>query len=418
MKIKMIRRNFLKGFSLLGAGSTLTPLLGFRQPEQNIKEPRADREYWVNMVTRITEPVLSALQQDRLKELMPVECVEGELASRKEVTYLEALGRSLAGLAPWLELGADQSKEGQLRQKFITLSVKAIEHAVTPTAKSYMNFTQLRQPLVDAAFLAHALLRAPKQLWGNLDSATQQYLVTALRSTRVIKPYYSNWLLFSAMIEAALLKFTSDYDAVRIDYALKSHEEWYKGDGIYGDGPDFHFDYYNSYVIQPMLLDILTVLNEGKNDGRELSARVFKRAQRYAEIQERLISPEGTFPPVGRSLAYRCGAFQLLSQVALQKQLPGYIKPAQVRSALTAVMRKTLEAPGTFDANGWLTIGLAGHQPEVGESYISTGSLYLCTVAFLPLGLPADDEFWNSPGADWTTKKAFAGMKFPIDKAI
>jgi hypothetical protein len=81
-------------------------------------------------------------------------------------------------------------------------------------------------------------------------------------------------------------------------------------------------------------------------------------------------------------------------------------------------MRKTLEAPGTFDANGWLTIGLAGHQPEVGESYISTGSLYLCTVAFLPLGLPADDEFWNSPGADWTTKKAFAGMKFPIDKAI
>jgi hypothetical protein len=414
----MIRRNFLKGFSLLGAGSTLAPLLGIKQPELYFKEVRTDREYWVNMVTRVAEPVLSALQQDRIKELMPVECVEGELSSRKEVTYLEALGRTLAGLAPWLELGADQTKEGQLRQKFIALSAKAIQHAVTPAAKSYMNFTQLRQPLVDAAFLAHALLRAPKQLWGNLDAATQQHLVTALRSTRVIKPYYSNWLLFSAMIEAALLKFTNDYDAVRIDYALKSHEEWYKGDGIYGDGPDFHFDYYNSYVIQPMLLDILKVLNEGKDDGKELSARVLKRAQRYAEIQERLISPEGTFPPVGRSLAYRCGAFQLLSQVALQKQLPAHIKPAQVRSALTAVIKKTLEAPGTFDTNGWLTIGLAGHQAEVGESYISTGSLYLCTVSFLPLGLPADDEFWNSPDADWTSKKAFAGMKFPIDKAI
>ncbi len=414
----MIRRNFLKGFSLLGAGSTLAPLLSFKQRESHLKDTRTDREYWVSMVTRVTEPVLSALQQDRLKELMPVECVEGELSSRKEVTYLEALGRSLAGLAPWLELGADQTKEGQVRQKFITLSTQAIQYAVTPTAKSYMNFTQLRQPLVDAAFLAHALLRAPKQLWGNLDATTQQHLVAALRSTRVIKPYYSNWLLFSAMIEAALLKFTNDYDAVRIDYALKSHEEWYKGDGIYGDGPDFHFDYYNSFVIQPMLLDIVKVLNEVKNDSKELSGRVLRRAQRYAEIQERLISPEGTFPPVGRSLAYRCGAFQLLSQVALQKQLPSPIKPAQVRSALTAVIKTTLEASGTFDSNGWLTIGLAGHQPEIGESYISTGSLYLCSVAFLPLGLPADDEFWNTPPADWTTKKAFAGMKFSIDKAI
>jgi hypothetical protein len=414
----MIRRNFLKGFSLLGAGSTLAPLFSFSNRESHLKETRTDREYWVSMLTRITEPVLNALAQDRIKDLMPVECVAGTLSSRKEVTYLEALGRSLAGLAPWLELGPDQTKEGQLRQKFIKLSTQAIQNAVTPAAKSFMNFTEHGQPLVDAAFLAHALIRAPKQLWANLDQTTQQHLVTALRSTRVIKPYYSNWLLFSAMVEAALLKFTNDYDVVRIDYALKSHEDWYKGDGIYGDGPDFHFDYYNSFVIQPMLLDILRVLNETKNESKDLLAKIQKRAQRYAEIQERLISPEGTFPPIGRSLAYRCGAFQLLSQVALQKQLPANVTPAQVRSALTAVIKTTLEAPETFDKNGWLTIGFAGHQPEIGEHYISTGSLYLCTVAFLPLGLSADDEFWISANADWTTKKAFAGKGFAIDKAI
>jgi hypothetical protein len=78
----MIRRNFLKGFSLLGAGSTLAPLLSIKQPELYFKEVRTDREYWVNMVTRVAEPVLSALQQDRIKELMPVECVEVELSSR------------------------------------------------------------------------------------------------------------------------------------------------------------------------------------------------------------------------------------------------------------------------------------------------------------------------------------------------
>ena len=349
---------------------------------------------------------------------MPVECVQGAENVRMEVTHLEALGRSLVGLAPWLELGPGRSKEGQLRERFINLATGAIKNAVTPTAKSYMNFTKHAQPLVDAAFLAHALIRAPKQLWENLDKPTQQNLINALRSTRTIKPYYSNWLLFSAMVEAALLKFTNDYDIVRIDYALRSHEEWYKGDGMYGDGPAFHFDYYNSFVIQPMLVDIASLLAERRDDTKEFSMKIKKRAQRYAEIQERLISPEGTFPPVGRSLAYRCGAFQLLSQMALQKQLPESLKPAQVRNALSAVIKRTLEVPGTFDENGWLTIGLSGHQPGIGEHYISTGSLYLCSVAFLPLGLPAEDEFWTSPPVDWTSNAAFYGISFSIDSAI
>ena len=47
------------------------------------------------------------------------------------------------------------------------------------------------------------------------------------------------------------------FDAMRIDYAVREHQEWYVGDGLYGDGPQFHWDYYNSFVIQPMLLDVL-----------------------------------------------------------------------------------------------------------------------------------------------------------------
>lgn len=415
----MVRRNFLKGFSLLGVGGMLMSNEAIANNE-SVKEkvPLTDREYWIAMLTRITEPVLAATQQDKIKELMPVECIPGTANVRMEVTHLEALGRSLVGLAPWLELGTDKSKEGQLRERFINLATGAIRNAVTPSAKSYMNFTKHAQPLVDAAFLAHALIRAPKQLWENLDKPTQQNLINALRSTRTIKPYYSNWLLFSAMVEAALLKFTNDYDVVRIDYALKSHEEWYKGDGVYGDGPAFHFDYYNSFVIQPMLVDIANLLAERRDDTKEFAMKIRTRAQRYAEIQERLISPEGTFPPVGRSLAYRCGAFQLLSQMALQKQLPESLKPAQVRSALSAVIKRTLEVAGTFDEKGWLTIGLSGHQPSIGEHYISTGSVYLCTVAFLPLGLSAEDEFWTSSPMDWTSKTAFSGKSFSIDSAI
>jgi len=66
------------------------------------------------------------------------------------------------------------------------------------------------------------------------------------------------------------------------------------------------------------------------------------------------IGPDGSFPPIGRSIAYRCGAFHALAQAALRKRLPEGVSPAQVRGALTAVIRRSIDAPETFDANGWL----------------------------------------------------------------
>ena len=147
-------------------------------------------------------------------------------------------------------------------------------------------------------------------------------------------------------------------------------------------------------------------------------ATASKRAIRYAAVQERMISPEATYPILGRSLAYRFGAFQLLSQMALYKSLPEQVSPQQVRAALYAMIKKQLEAPGTFDNNGWLQIGIYGHQPSIAEYYISTGSLYLCSQAFLMLGLPATDALWNGKDEDWTAKKVWKGLAVPIDHAI
>jgi hypothetical protein len=140
--------------------------------------------------------------------------------------------------------------------------------------------------------------------------------------------------------------------------------------------------------------------------------------QRYSTILERQISPEGTFPVVGRSMPYRTGAFQALAQIALEDKLPAEISPAQVRCALTAVNKRIFEAPGTFDKNGWLQIGFCGHQPEIADVYTSTGSLYLCTTGFLPLGLPASHAFWSAPAQPWTSKKAWSGEMVMKDHAI
>ena len=272
-----------------------------------------------------------------------------------------------------------------------------------------MNFSNGGQPVVDAAFLALGLLRAPNQLWGKLDSQQRSNVVAALKSSRVIKPGESNWLLFSATIEAALWQFTGECEMKPIEYAVQRHEQWYVGDGTYGDGAEFHWDYYNSYVIQPMLLEVLRVCAEKKNPLGDLYPKILARAQRYAVVQERLISPEGTFPVIGRSSAYRFGAFQLLADISLQHKLPDELKPAAVRGALTAVIRRMIEAPDTFDAQGWLQVGAVGHQPSIRESYISTGSLYLCLCGMLQLGLPADDPFWTAPAEPWTQKKIWSG---------
>jgi hypothetical protein len=409
----MKRREFLEVSS---AGAVGAVAVGAEASTQVPATPRpTDRAAWVSVARRLAEPVLTNLAAGTLKAKMPVEQAAG--ADRRSVTHLEAIGRLLAGIAPWLELGAGDDEEGRLRARYAELARTGIAQAVNPRSPDYLNFTTDRQPLVDAAFLGHALVRAPRTLREPLSAEVRERLVQALESTRVIQPAFSNWLLFSAMVEAALFQLGARWDHMRVDYALRQHAQWYKGDGIYGDGPDFHFDYYNSFVIQPMLLDVLDTLGGEDPAWAAMKGRVRERAQRYAAIQERLISPEGAFPPVGRSIAYRFGALQLLAQMALRHDLPSGVSPAQVRSAMTAVIRRQSEAANTFDPQGWLTIGFCGHQPGIGETYISTGSVYLCAVGLLPLGLPESDPFWSAPPEPWTQKRAWSGEAFPIDKA-
>jgi len=404
----MHRREF---FQATGASSAAALAMGLRQPATP-----DDRATWVRLLRRVADPVLTNLANGTLKARMPVE--QPANGTRETVTHLEALGRLMAGLAPWIELPADATAEGQLRARYADLARRAIRQAVDPASPDVLNFSRGSQPLVDAAFLAQGVLRAPRAIGEGIDAATKRNLIAALESTRAITPGFNNWLLFSATVEAGLRRLGAGFDRLRVDYALRQHDEWYKGDGAYGDGPDFHWDYYNSFVIHPMLLDVLDVFRDDSQTWKDLSSRVETRARRYAAVQERLIGPDGAFPPIGRSLAYRCGAFHLLARSAWHHVLPEGVSPPQVRGALSAVIRRTLDAPESFDDGGWLRIGFAGHQPGIGETYISTGSLYLCAVAFLPLGLPPSDVFWSAPPEPWTSVKAWSGQAFPIDHAL
>jgi hypothetical protein len=162
-----------------------------------------DRAYWISTLDKIARPVLTALANKRLRAAMPVELKPGSKDERASCTHLEAIGRLLAGIAPWLELPPDDSAEGKLRAELLDLALKAIDLGTDPKSPDFLNFNKGSQPLVDSAFFGHALLRAPHQLWKKLSPATQANVIAALQSSRVIKPGMNNWILFSAMVEAA-----------------------------------------------------------------------------------------------------------------------------------------------------------------------------------------------------------------------
>jgi len=349
---------------------------------------------------------------------MPIEARNP--ADRAKYAHLEAFSRLLVGIAPWLAVAELDRPEAKLQQDFLLKTHAALDAATDPHSPDFMNFKDGDQPLVDTAFLAQGILRAPSALWESLDMRIRGQIIEALKSSRVIAtPAKNNWVMFAAMIEAALHTMGEKTIDSRFQECVRRMLGWYKGDGVYGDGDYFHFDYYNSFVIHPMLLDVLAVLKQKDSQFESIHASELLRARRYAEIQERLIAPDGTFPAIGRSITYRFGALQALASAALTRQLPEHIKPAQVRCAMTAVIRKLIEAAGTFDKRGWLRIGFYGHQPSLAEGYISTGSLYLCTAAFLPLGLPAGDPFWSAPAVPWTSQLVWSGSSsVPADHAI
>lgn len=385
------------------------------------KQKTDDRAYWSDLLYKMSAPVLSLMSEGKLQKEMLVEVSPTWDGRDIRVTYMEAFGRLMTGLAPWLSLPDDETKEGLQRKQLREWALKSYAHAVDADGPDYLLWRKEGQPLVDAAFLAESFLRAYDKLWLPLDELTKQRYIEEFKLLRRVDPPYTNWLLFSSTIECFLMKAEAGADNYRISSALRKIEEWYVGDGWYSDGAHFAFDYYNSYVIQPMYVECLEVVAERQQNKTTKSERydiAVKRMQKYAQILERFVSPEGTFPVFGRSIPYRLAIFQPLAQLAWKEQLPKELSNGQVRAAMTAAMKRMFSHEGNFNKKGFLTIGFVGEQPNVSDWYTNNGSLYLTSVAFLPLGLPANHPFWTDPAEDWTQKKAWSGADFPKDHAI
>jgi hypothetical protein len=412
----MERRRFLA--SALATGTlAATPLAAQRRP---VRENAGDRAYMLEILAKMAEPVLGPMAESRLQASWKPELSPTWDGRNPNVGYLEAFGRLISGIAPWLALPDDDGAEGRLRATLRRQALASYVHSVDPASPDYLLWKAEGQPLVDSAYYTRAFLRAPKQLWEPLDAATKRRVVAEIKDLRRVPPPYTNWLLFAAMNEAFLLSIGEQWDPIRIDLAVRKITEWYVGDGWYADGPRFHFDHYGAYVIHPMLVEILEVLvatgaKFNKLNPPALLEQATKRMQRYGEHLERLIGPDGSYAPIGRSLTYRTAVFQPLGLLAWRKKLPSSLPEGQVRAATLAAQRAVFRNPSNFNAAGYLTIGFAGAQATLGDIYSNAGSMYIAAESLLALGLPASDSYWTAPALPWTSKKAFGGQPFPKD---
>jgi hypothetical protein len=376
-----------------------------------------DRAEFLGHMLRMAGPVLDAAAKGNLRKSMSIEQKPG--AARDSYAGLEAVARLLCGMSSWLDSDISDANERKLRDTYLQKARLAIEGQVNPSSEDFADYYKhggpLSQFLVDAAFLAQAILRAPGALWDGLGNETQKQVIRLLEACRTFTPNCNNWLLFSAEIELLYLRLTGSCNTGMLKRYFGIFESWYVGDGWYSDGPFFTMDYYNSLVIHPMLLDLCDIVHDMLPP--DAPQQALRRSQRHAEILERLVAPDGTFLPIGRSLTYRCGVFHLLALLAWQKRLPETLAPTRIRELLGTVAARTL-GKASYREDGFLKIGVCDSQPGLGEGYICTGSLYMASAVFLPLGLVADDGFWKSPAAAGTQARIWSGADMPAETAL
>ncbi len=389
------------------------------------------RDQWLKILLKSITPVIDGFVNKNIKSTFPIHYSahlpkNDVRRNHKAILIIELFCRTLLS-SSFLFQNHEFIHKYHLNDLF-----EKTKTMITIGFSGYLEFnhpTIDHQIIVEMANVAYAFMKTPF-LWNSLDKNLQnQILYIMYYSITQFKPHINNWLLFEAIIEIFLYKNQKIKTLHKTLLNLRIIESYYVGDGWYKDGPVFHMDFYNSYVILPFLITIykeLYLLNY-QNQG-SLYKNVYNKSilkiQRQSEFLERLIGPNGSFPIFGRSAVYRTAIFHALVACACENALPHTLSYGQVRNGLNAVITHMFENNDLhiFDEHGFLTYGFSGFQPEIGDEYSNSGSLYFALLIFMPLGLDENHDFWKndtrSMEDEWSQKKLYSGKCINRDKAI
>lgn len=362
-----------------------------------------EKEKWEKYLLQVVMPILEDYSNCQLSQKLEPKVVPGNLDN----AIVEAVSRSLMGISAWLENEEYSPQKAEARQivKQVMINIGNREEG--------FNFSDHKQKLVEAGHLSYAMKMAPNTLFNCLSSDQKENLIEVIIESRTIVPHLNNWLLFSAVRESMLHKLGYDYNQFVIENAGLALNDWYIGDGVFKDGIYNAYDYYNSIVIQPLAYELL---EEERFQAvfKHDPIKIFKRQMVH---QERAISSTGEYAFHGRSLVYRCGVFHHLAKMSLESIIDETLSRSGIKNALSEVVKQYFENFSIFDEDGILIKGVVAKQESITEPYVSIGSLYMCSLIFLVLGIDKDDEFWTGNDS-WTSKKIWLGQEACLDKKI
>lgn len=95
------------------------------------KEP-SDREKWAEMCYKIAAPVLENMSKGELQKNMEVELSPNWNGNNSKLLYMEAFGRLMTGISPWLALPDDDTDEGRMRKQLREWALASYANAVDP----------------------------------------------------------------------------------------------------------------------------------------------------------------------------------------------------------------------------------------------------------------------------------------------
>ena len=310
---------------------------------------------------------------------------EGGASFDMQSSSVEGVVRPLWGLVPLAMGGGDTTHWPVLR--------RAISEGVDPAHPNYWGPAHdYSQRCVEMAALGMTLMLLPEEGWYPFPDKDRENLVTWIEEIQRVELVDNNWLFFAILVQEGLRRIgRADLvdDSLQARY-LARIEEWYLGDGWYGDGPELPIDHYNGFALH---FYALLYAQYAVSPDPDLCRRFRQRAGLFAIDFAQWFAETGETVMVGRSLIYRfaVAAFWGIAGTAEQDVLSmGEIKGIWARQ-----IRSWRDLP-IFTSNGLLSRGYAYPNLVMCEEYNSPTSPYWAMKAFFPLALPADSDFWRA----------------------